>query len=107
LGKVLEEGTAPEGSSIFRSMEDNIRNSLLRQQLIPGIPHLHGENRPQEPLATPPSQIRVRTISAMNNFIVGSHGNSSEDKNNSYSSNNRSRSLRQTTTPSSTKQQQQ
>jgi hypothetical protein len=89
-------------------MEDNIRNSLLRQQLIPGIATSSTARTgpPQEPLATPQSQIRVRTISAMNEFLLSEvNGNSSseEDKNHNHSSNNRSKVITpKTTTPSST-----
>jgi hypothetical protein len=91
--KFLKKEQRQKDQVFFRSMEDNIRNSLLRQQLIPGVPTSSTARTgpPQEPLATQPSQIRVRTISAMNEFLLSEvNGNSSseEDKNHNHSSNN-------------------
>jgi hypothetical protein len=112
--KFLKKEQRRKDQVFFRSMEDNIRNSLLRQQLIPGIATSSTARTgpPQEPLATPPSQIRVRTISAMNEFLLSEvNGNSSsgdEGKNQNHSSNNNSRSSHHhvitpnSTTPSST-----
>lgn len=77
-------------------MEDNIRNSLLRQQLIPGIPTSATARTgpPLEPLpASSPAQIRVRTISAMNEFLLSEVNSSSEEnKNHNHSSKNNNRS---------------
>jgi hypothetical protein len=112
--KFLKKEQRRKDQVFFRSMEENIRDSLLRQQLIPGIPTSSTVRTgpPQEPLATPPSQIRVRTISAMNEFLLSEvNGNSSSDdgKNHNHSSNNNNRSNHhhaiitpKNTTPSST-----
>jgi hypothetical protein len=92
--KFLKKEQRRKDQVFFRSMEDNIRNSLLRQQLIPGVPTsaTARQGPPQEPLPTPPSQIRVRTISAMNEFLLSEVNSSSEENHNHSSNNNKNRS---------------
>jgi len=59
-------------------MEDNIRNSLFLSELIPGVPALETTRLgpPMEPFPTPPTGIRVRTISAMNEHLLSEVNNS-------------------------------
>jgi hypothetical protein len=90
--KFLKKEQRRKDQVFFRSMEDNIRNSLLRQQLIPGIPTSSTVRTgpPQEPLpASSPAKIRVRTISGMTEFLLSEvDSGSEEDKNHKISSNN-------------------
>jgi hypothetical protein len=56
LGKVLEEGTAPEGSSIFQVHSYTL--ATVAPTTHSRRPIFTTNRPPQEPLVTPPSQIR-------------------------------------------------
>jgi hypothetical protein len=107
--KFLKKEQRRKDEQLFKFMEDNIRSSLLRNELIPGIPRSATARLgpPQEPLPAPPSQIRVRTISAMNENLLSEINSSSEENhkhssnnNNSKRSNHQHHSMPNSTTPS-------
>jgi hypothetical protein len=88
-------------------MEDNIRNSLVRRELIPGMPqgnsHCPAVGPPLEPLlSTPPSQLRVRTISAMNEHLLAevNSDNSNNFTNHNINNNSQNSNSNSTTTRS-------
>jgi hypothetical protein len=106
--KFLKKEQRRKDQVFFRSMEDNIRISMSRHELIPGVPTSATAvlGPPQEPLATAPSQIRVRTISAMTEHLLlevhEENNHHSSNNNNNSRSNHNHNSMPNSATPSST-----
>ena len=63
-----------ENIKFFREMEERIRESLKRGELIPGIPRDHHEvidvGPPLDPMIGKPATIRMRTISGMDEHMM-------------------------------------